>query len=237
MDITVEPLVRLWGFLGGTKRVPSDEEIKRALDAVGPDKIAFDAAARSVRFTRAQTRIDLGGIAKGYGVDRVADGLRRAGVKSALVDLSGNMAALGNAAGKNGWSVGIRDPSGKRPHVGTIRLHDDAVSTSGNYEQFVAADGKRYGHIIDPRTGRPVDGPVSVTVVAARAMTCDAWDTGLFVLGSERARAIARARDDIAIVVVDARGDGGYTVWVEESLRARFAVASDTNGSITVRYF
>jgi hypothetical protein len=132
---------------------PSQAEITQALTSVGADKMRFDPLRKTIRFTDAHTRIDLGGIAKGYGVDLVAGGLRRAGTTDALIDLSGNMVALGNAAGKDGWTVGVRDPSGERPYLGTIRLHDEAISTSGNYEQFVDVDGKRYGHIIDPRTG------------------------------------------------------------------------------------
>ncbi len=237
MDITVEPVVRAWGFLGGKKHVPSQAEITTALASVGFDKMRFDEKARTIRFTNASTKIDLGGIAKGYGVDRVVDLLRRAGASNALVDLSGNMVALGNAAGKIGWTVGIRDPSGTLPYLATIRLHDGAISTSGNYEQFVDANGKRYGHIIDPRTGWPADGMNSVTVVASTALTCDAWDTGLFVLGSDTARAVAKAHDEFAVVIVEPREGGGFVVWVEESLRDRFAIESGARGSITVRYF
>ncbi|HXV13672.1 MAG TPA: FAD:protein FMN transferase [Candidatus Krumholzibacteria bacterium] len=237
MDITVEPVVRLWGFLGGTRRVPTQAEITKALASVGPDKLRFDPARAAVRFTNPDTKIDLGGIAKGYGVDRVVSILRAAGATNALVDLSGNMVALGDAPGKKGWSVGIRDPSGRRPHLGTIRLHDEAISTSGSYEQFVDAAGKRYGHIIDPRTGWPAEGIVSVTVVSATATLCDAWDTGLFVLGSEKARGLARTHDEFSIVVVEPRPDGGYVVWVEESLRSRFEIESGSVSTITLRYF
>lgn len=237
MDITVEPLVRLWGFLGGPKRVPSPEEIAHARKAVGPDKLEFDAVNKTVRFTTPQTRIDLGGIAKGYAVDRVAQGLARAGVHDALVDLSGNMFAIGHAAGKPDWVVGVRDPSAKNAHLGTIRLNGDAVSTSGNYEQFMDANGKRYGHIIDPRTGWPADGLASVTVVSKSATTCDAWDTGLFVLGGEKARALAKSHDEFAVVIVEPGRDGSFVIWVEESLRPRFKPEAETGGNFSVRYF
>jgi FAD:protein FMN transferase len=237
MDITVEPLVRLWGFLGGPKRVPSQEEIARALESVGPDKLQFDAASKTIRFTTPQTRIDLGGIAKGYAVDRVAEGLARAGVGDALVDLSGNMFAIGHAAGKPDWVVGVRDPSGKVPHLGTIHLHGDAVSTSGNYEQFMDNNGKRYGHIIDPRTGWPAEGLASVTVVSKSATTCDAWDTGLFVVGAEKARALAKSHDEFAVVIVEPGRNGSFVIWVEESLRARFKPESATDRDVSVRYF
>jgi thiamine biosynthesis lipoprotein len=237
MDITIEPLVRLWGFLGGPRRVPTQAEITDALRAVGPDKLRFDPARKTIRFSDINTKIDLGGIAKGYGVDHVADGLRRAGTTDALVDLSGNMVALGSAAGKNGWTVGIRDPSNRAPYLGTIQLHNEAISTSGSYEQFIDADGKRYGHIIDPRTGWPAQGLVSVTVVSPSATLCDAWDTGLFVLGSEKARALAKSHDEFAIVIVEPRADGGFVVWVEEALRPRFKVESGAQNTITLHYF
>ena len=237
MDITVEPLVRLWGFLGGPKRVPSQAEIANALESVGPDKLQFDAAHQTVRFTTPQTRIDLGGIAKGYAVDRVAEGLARAGVGDALVDLSGNMFAIGHAAGKPDWVVGVRDPSGQHPHLGTIHLHGDAVSTSGNYEQFMDENGKRYGHIIDPRTGWPAEGLASVTVVSKSATTCDAWDTGLFVLGGEKARALAKSHDEFAVVIVEPGRDGSFVIWVEESLRPRFTPESERDRDFSVRYF
>jgi thiamine biosynthesis lipoprotein len=236
-DITVEPLVRLWGFLGGTPRVPSADEIKAVLPRVGSDKVRFDRAASTIAFTRPDVRIDLGGIAKGYAVDQAAAVLARAGVSNALVDLTGNMRAIGHAAGHQGWVVGVRDPSGRRPHLVRVRLDDQAISTSGNYEQFVSAQGKRYGHIIDPRTGWPASGVASVTVVSASAMTCDAWDTGLFVLGPEEARRIAKARDDIAIILVEPSASERFLIWIEESLRASVTVDRDTAAQHDVRYF
>jgi len=236
-DITVEPLVRLWGFLGGTPRVPAQREIDAALDRVGPDKVRFDARAGTLRFTRDDVRIDLGGIAKGYGADAAAAVLRRAGITDALVDLSGNMVALGNAATHEGWTVGIRDPTGAFPYLARLELHDEAVATSGDYEQFVSADGRRYGHILDPRTGWSARGLMSVTVVAEGAMAADAWATALFVLGPEPARRLARARDDLAVVLIEPAPGGGLTIWVEERLRASFQAEDVAPGALTVRYF
>ncbi|MDH3198636.1 MAG: FAD:protein FMN transferase [Candidatus Krumholzibacteria bacterium] len=236
-DITVEPLVRLWGFLGGTPRVPAQREIDAVLDRVGADKVRFDARAATLRFTRDDVRIDLGGIAKGYGADGVAAVLRRGGVADALVDLSGNMVALGSAATHEGWTVGIRDPSGALPYLARLDLHDEAVATSGDYEQFVAADGRRHGHIIDPRTGWSARGLSSVTVVTHRAMAADAWATALFVLGPEEARRVARERDDLAVVLVEPQSGGGVIVWVEERLRPRFQAEDVAPGTLTVRYF
>lgn len=236
-DITVEPLVRLWGFLGGKPRVPSQKEIDVVLPRVGYDKVRFDARASTIAFKKPDTRIDLGGIAKGYAVDMAAAVLAQHGVTDALVDLTGNMRAAGNGPGHDGWVVGVRDPSGKRAHLLSVRLENQAISTSGNYEQFLESNGKRYGHIIDPRTGWPAEGPLSVTVVSASAMTCDAWDTGLFVLGSAEARRIAKARDDISIILVEPASNARFLIWIEESLRPRIIIDRDTAASHDVRYF
>ncbi|HEX5132471.1 MAG TPA: FAD:protein FMN transferase [Candidatus Krumholzibacteria bacterium] len=236
-DITVEPLVRLWGFLDGTPHVPSQSEIDRARARVGPGKIHFDASAGTIRFERDDVRIDLGGIAKGYGVDQVASLLRAEHVTSALIDLSGNMVAIGGAVTHPGWNVGIRDPSGVYPMLGRIRLENDAIATSGDYEQFVSADGKRYGHILDPRTGWSAHGLSSATVVAGAATLCDAWATALFVLGPDAARATARARSDIAVVLVEPNADGTTTIWVEEQLRNRFAPEAELPSTFVTRYF
>ncbi len=236
-DITVEPLVRLWGFLGGHPRVPSADEIAITLENVGYKKMRFDPARGTIHFEQDGVRIDLGGIAKGYGVDAAAEVLRRAGVANALVDLSGNMVAIGDAAGHKGWTVGLRDPSGVHPYLARIHLYDQAIATAGNYEQFVAADGKRYGHILDPHTGWSAQGLASVTIVTSGAMMADAWDDALFVFGPEAARAFARERDDLAVVLIEPRANGPGIIWIEEQLRPRVEIEPGLTGTYTVRYF
>lgn len=233
-DITVEPLVRAWGFLGGTPHVPSRAAIENARALTGLDQVTFDAATRTMRFARDKVHIDLGGIAKGYGSDAAAEVLRAGGVEDALVNLSGNMVAMGNAAGQEGWVVGIRDPRGERDYVARLRLVDQAVATSGDYEQFVVSGGTRYGHILDPRTGYPARGVSSVTVVSKLAVDCDAWATAFFVMGADSARALAASRDDLAVVIIEPAEAGG-TIWVEEALRESFRLADGVNSPM--RYF
>ena len=169
-DITVEPLVRAWGFLGGPRRVPADAELRLALARVGAARVRYDPATRMLAFDGDSTRIDLGGIAKGYAVDVAAESLKAHGVKDALVDLSGNMVALGSPAGGRGWRIGIRDPRDRIPYVARIAIGDGAISTSGQYEQFVARDGRSYGHILDPRTGRPAEGLISACSFTHRGL-------------------------------------------------------------------
>jgi thiamine biosynthesis lipoprotein len=237
-DITVEPLVRAWGFLGGPRRVPPQAELDEAFTRVGSQHLAFDAAARSLRFGRAGMKIDLGGIAKGHAVAAAAETLRALGVRDALVDISGNMAALGTPAHAAHWRIGIRDPYDRLPYLARIPVRGgQAISTSGKYEQFIAADGKTYGHIMDPRTGRPAEGLVSVTVMAPDAMAADAWSTALFVLGPAHARRIAKSRPDLAAVLIESGGDGTGTIWVESDLRERFELETAASARFRVEFF
>ncbi len=192
-DVTAGPLVSLWGFQGKTrKNLPSAEEIYQAMELVDYKKIALDTAASTVSIPKG-ARIDLAGIAKGYAVDRCASILRKAGARSALIDLGGNMYAIGSPPGKNGWTVGIRDPKQTREVVGYLIISGQAVATSGNYENFAEMEGEVFGHLIDPRTGRPADaGVLSVTVISPTALSADVLSTALFIMGSEKGNALLR---------------------------------------------
>ncbi len=240
-DITVEPLVRLWGFIGGTPRVPEAAALAAARGLVGWNRVSFEPASGRFGLPDAGMRIDLGGIAKGYGVDRVAALLHRAGVTDALVDLTGNMAAIGTAPGRapgqEGWVIGIRDPRDRGPYLATIRLRDRCISTSGDYVQFVSEGGRRFGHILDPRTGWPAHGLSSATVVAMQAATADAWSTALFVLGPVEARRVAAARDDIDAALLEPVPGGRDTLWVESSLLPLVTVAPAFADSLILRSF
>ncbi len=236
MDLTVEPIVRAWGFLGGKPHVPDSTTIAAAFAHVGARHVHLDRV-RSTLALDPGTRIDLGGIAKGYAVERVAALLRDAGVHDGLVDLSGNMMAMGAPPGESGWRIGIRDPRDREPWFARVTLRDRAISTSGQYEQFVAANGRTYGHIIDPRTGQPAQGVLSVTVIAASPFETDAWDTGLFVLGPEEAMKVARAHPEIAVILVVPSISGPDVVWVERTLRDDFALEPGAEARFIVRWF
>jgi len=236
-DITVEPLVRLWGFLGGTPHVPNPAAAASVRARIGPHQVRFDSSHGTIAFARPDVKIDLGGIAKGHAVDEAVVPLRAAGVADALVDVSGNMFALGHPPDAPAWRIGIRDPRDRLPYFARLHLSNEAIATSGKYEQFVAADGRTYGHIMDPRTGRPAEGLISVTVVAANAMDADAWGTALFVLGPEAARRKAAARSDVSAILVQEGRGGVDTVWVEKSLADRFALERDATALFQVRTF
>lgn len=240
-DITVEPLVRAWGFLGGKPHVPRPGEADSAFAKVGWRNVAFDASSRKFTKQIAGARIDLGGIAKGHGVDAAAESLLARGIHHALVDVSGNMRALGRPApstGSDTWRIGVRDPRDRRPYFARLGLQDgEGVSTSAKYEQFVAADGVTYGHIIDPRTGFPAAGLIAVTVFAPNATLADAWSTALFVLGPDGAKQKARSLPDVHAILVAEGRNGPDVVWVESSLRDRFELSSEAAGDFTVEYF
>jgi thiamine biosynthesis lipoprotein len=225
-DVTVRPLVRLWGFQGGEQKLPSDAEIARALSLVGFGKVALEPSSLTITLPPGM-QIDLAGIAKGYAVDRCVAVLAGLGVRNALVNIGGNIYALGAPPGKKGWSVGVRDPKGGLETVGTLILRDEAVATSGNYENFVEIDGKRYGHIIDPRTGRPVSHVLSVTVVAPTGLASDALSTGLFVLGPESgAETIARLKNVRALYALP--GDAGIVYKEIGDFKGTLTIADGT---------
>jgi len=192
LDITARPLVQLWGFQSGAEKLPSEPEINNALKMVGYKKISINTEANSITLPKG-TQIDLAGVAKGYGVDRCVDILKKEGVKSALVNLGGNIYAMGTPPRKKGWIVGIRDPREESKIAGYIILKNEAVATSGNYENFIKRENKTIGHIINPLTGKPVSGnTLSVTVISPTATASDALSTGLFVLGPKRGISILK---------------------------------------------
>ncbi len=209
-DVTVGPLVDLWGFGpgGGADRIPEPVEIEAALAAVGQDLLRLDGEATRVK-KLAAVHLDFSSLAKGYAVDRIAGALREQGVDRYLVEVGGEM-RLGGLSGRGDlWRVAIEQPrSGTRGIATAIELTDAAVATSGDYRNYFEIDGRRYSHSIDPRTGRPVAHElVSVTVVHPSAMVADAWATALTVMGPQRAAAVAKEQD-LAVYFIRRDGDG-----------------------------
>ena len=185
-DISVGPLMRVWGFYKGSGRLPSKSEVSAALENVGYENILLDAESRTVRFRKAGVEIDPGGIGKGYAVDQMTEKLRGLGIRSALVSAGGSsIYALGSPPNDSGWTVKIRNPRRWLETVEDIRLKNESLSTSGDYEKFFEAEGKIYSHIMDPRTGYPASGVLSASVIAPRTLTSEAWTKPFFILGRD----------------------------------------------------
>ena len=184
-DVTIDPLMKLWGFHSKRETLPSEAEITEAKRLTGLDKVVFDDEKHTVKFTVPGMSINLGGIAKGYALDRAADAVRALGVKVGWIEIGGNILALPKKTGGGKYAAGIRNPFHKDDILGKTSLSDAAISTSGNYERYVVIDGKQYTHIIDPATGLPVSGMDSVTVIAPTGVASDALSTSIFIAGPE----------------------------------------------------
>lgn len=205
-DITVAPLMDIWGFVSRHKAIPDKEAIDNALRSVGYKDIELDSKESSIRFLNKGTKIDFGGIAKGYAVDRAKDVLVSHGIKDALINLGGNMFALGGAHGKKNWKIGVQDPRNKSKLLKSFELNDRAISTSGNYERFFEIGGKRYSHIINPITGEPCQGIISVTVAADSGEASDALSTAIFVMGEEKGLSLAKSIQGIEVMMLKEDG-------------------------------
>lgn len=202
-DITFAAVGHLYDLRNRVK--PTTQQVAAVLPAIGYHHLQLDADHRKLRFTHPRTRIDLGGIAKGYAVDNAAAALRRHGIHSALIMAGGDTTVLGSKNGK-AWRIGIRDPRNPDAMVGALPVVDAAVSTSGDYERFFIENGVRYHHILDPKTGHSAKACRSVTIVGPNATTTDALSTTVFVLGPEKGMALVEQLPEIEAVIIDAQG-------------------------------
>ena len=206
-DITFYAMRGLWKFDEDLEaKLPPAAEIKKRLALIDYRKLVVDHDKRTVFLTRKGMAINLGGIAKGYAVDRAVALLRQAGYHDAIVQAGGDLMCSGS---KNGapWVTGIRDPRGERSDVfAKMMLTNHAFSTAGDYERYYILGGKRYHHIIDPRTGYPATRSRSVTIYAPTALTADAVDDAVFILGWQKGFEMIDKLDDVGAVVVDDKG-------------------------------
>ena len=208
-DVTVGPLVDLWGFgpPGPVTAPPSDDAITAVLERVGQDHLRLDSEGQRL-LKRSPVQLDLSSIAKGFAVDRVAQWLGAQGVERYLVEVGGEMRLAGLSARGDPWRIAIERPeSGDRAVEQAIRLTDVGVATSGDYRNIFEVDGKRYSHSIDPHSGYPVAHDlVSVTVLHPSSMMADGWATALVVLGYEKAMAVAQEQG-LAVYFIRRQGD------------------------------
>lgn len=200
-DITTYPLTQLWGF-GGEGTVPDEAAIAEAMSCVGYQKLHLDAERHTASLTDG-AQIDLGAIAKGYAAEAVRALFCEYGVESALMNLGGNIFALGEKLDGSAWRIGIADPGDTRETVGVLAVRDTAVVTSGSYQRYFMRGAVRYHHLLNPATGRPADnGLESVTVVCADATRADALSTALFVMGEAEAVRFWRETGGFEMVLI-----------------------------------
>lgn len=193
----------LWGFTDKNYLFPADEDIKRTLNFIGSDKIIVNHSESTIKFKIPGMKIDLGAVAAGYAVDCAVKCLKEKGVKSCLINAGGEIYCLGNRQPLKAWKVAIQNPR-KNNFSGYLELKDKAVATSGDYEQFFLKGGKRYSHIMNPKTGYPCDsGIISVTVIAPDCLTADFLSTAVFVLGKDKGSVLAKDFEGVEIKIIE----------------------------------
>jgi FAD:protein FMN transferase len=215
-DITVQPLIAMWRQCRQEQRLPGAEECRAALAKVGYQRVRV-LADGSIKLEPGM-QIDLGGIAKGYFSSLAVDILRKAGASRCLVAVAGDIVAWQELPAQQPFRVGVRDPLGSDGLLAVLEIPAGAVTTSGNYERFYEIDGHRYCHIFNPHTGQPVEGMLSVTLLAPTGIEADALATSVFVMGLEQGRRFVEAHEGLEAVIVASNGQGGMQVYVSPGL-------------------
>ena len=205
-DISYASMDKIWKFDGSMKTMPTEEAIKKSVAKVGYEHILLDANNTTIFLEKEGMKLGLGGIGQGYIADKIKALLQKNGCTSGLVNVSGDINTWGKQPNGADWSVGIVNPMNKNKVFATFPLYDSAVETSGSYEKYVTFNGKRYSHIIDPRTGYPATGIVSVSVFAKQTELADALATGIFVLGVEVGLDLVNQLKGIGCIIVDEKG-------------------------------
>lgn len=208
-DVTVGPLVQLWRAATEANFVPTETELKQARSKVGYEKLILDSNEMTVRFAAEGMMLDLGGIAKGYAIDKAVEAMQKAGALGAMVDIGGDIRCFGKPSkGKSHWLIGVQDPTKAREGLdpGTsllvLQLKDAAIATSGNYRRFTLIEGKKYSHIIDRKKAAGTAGLSSVTIIAGNALDADALATAVTVLGHEKGLALIEKTPETEAILI-----------------------------------
>ncbi len=222
LDISIYPLLNLWGFTVDEYKIPTQEEIDNTLKYVDYSKININGNEITLPHG---FELDFGAVAKGYASDKIAEILKENEVKSAIINLGGNVHALGKKPDGSLWNVAVTNPFSPGETLGTVRVTDKSVVTSGNYQRyFKGEDGKNYCHIIDPFTGYPAEsGLVSATVIGENGALCDALSTALFAMGKEKAIKYMKNHPDLSYILVEEQGN----ITISENISPYFEIAVD----------
>jgi len=226
-DITVSPVVALWGFFREKGHVPPDKEIEKVLPAVSYKNIVVNKSndtkkPAAISFKNTQTQIDLGAIGKGYAVDKALEIIRKYGISNGCINLGGNIYVLGTPPGKNAWKIGVQHPRNSGEILGYLELKNEATATSGDYERFFEFNGKRYSHIINPQTGRPVSGTIATTIVAPTSTEVDALSTSVFVLGHEKGMELIKKIPNAEAMIAYEEKDGKIAIDMTQGFKDKF---------------
>ena len=217
LDVTILPVLQAWGFTTGSYRIPTGQELVELLELVDYRSVSL---TKSILTLPQDMQLDLGAVTKGYTGDQLMELFKQNGVTSAIVELGGNVQALGAKPDGSLWRVGIQSPEGDG-YAGILAIKDKAVVTSGGYQRYFEQDGSMYWHILNPADGKPArSGLVSVTIVADEGLLCDALSTALFVMGAEKAAAYWRENGGFDFILIDEDG----RVTITEGLRDSFSL-------------
>jgi thiamine biosynthesis lipoprotein len=222
--VTIGPLVRLWGFHDKNPRQPTAQEFAAVRPLVDYRNLVLDAEQHTVRFARPGVEVDLGGIAKGFAVEVAANVLRRHGLRG-FIDAGGNQYLLGTPPGKATWTVGVKDPDRPDRLLGVIETPESSVSTSADYATFVEINGRKYGHVLDPRTLQPSAAALSVTILSRDGTMADAMSKAAFILGPTAGLALIDSVPGMSGLIAYRKVDGGTGIVRSRGLRFRPAGA------------
>lgn len=232
-DITIGPLVKEWGVFSDNPHVPSADRINELLKLVNYKSIIIDSKNLSMRLPLKGQMIDLGGIAKGYAADEAAQICRENGIKSAYINLGGNVILVGSKPDGSPWKIGIQNPRGNHGnYIGVLGLSNKTVVASGDYERFFMKDGVRYHHIIDPKTGWPSNSDlISSTIVTDSSIDADALSTATFVMGLEKSRELLSRLDGVEAILITKN----KKVYVTEKLKKYFTFNDESGEFMYVK--
>lgn len=226
LDITIGPIMALWGFKTGNYRIPTDQEIAKGLSLVDYKKIIVNRAKSEIRLSMPGMSIDPGAIAVGFAVDKAINRLKEMGLRNALINAGGEIYALGNPPGRRAWRIGIRHPRLPNGIIGIAELKDRAVSTSGDYENFFELKGKRYCHIMNPKTGKPVQGIMSVTVFADNTTKADALSTAIFPMGAKKGMELIESLQDVECLIITGSSMDDIEILMSDGLKDKVQLLS-----------
>ncbi|MBI9107525.1 MAG: FAD:protein FMN transferase [Spirochaetales bacterium] len=223
-DISIGPLVMLWGIGGDGAAVPSQSDIEEALTLIDYSQVQI--SGDTIYLPTRGMRLEPGGIAKGWAADRAAEYLRSKNIESALINLGGNVLALGSKKDGSPWRIGVQNPDNTRgEYLGIVTVTGKAVVSSGKYERYFVEDGKRYHHILSTENGYPVEnGIAQVSIICAESMTADAMSTSVFSLGLEAGLALAETTDGVEAIIITDEGN----IYLTEGIRDSFKLTDSS---------